>query len=266
MACQATERSASPTVYNWSMAKRDSTAQTSGDAAIIGKRIVLHGQVPCGANIVLPASNLRSLPRRIFLLSPANAAGIRARTLLSNNSRSELAQRLRGAGAPLQEVFSFMSTLYFRGKLMYARRFSNPPTGLPGILIITPSRGLMLPESTVILAEMADISLVRVSHTSPDFRDPLERDARLLSEQVGSSAEVVLLGSIATLKYVEPLLGILGTRLVCPCDFVGRGNMSRGGLLLRCCRENRELKYIPVANALLHGPKPRKFTKLRKNR
>jgi len=248
------------------MAKRGSTAQKSGDVPLIGKRIVLRGQAPGDPNIVLPACNLPSLPRRIFLLSPANATGIRAQDLLSSDSRSELAQRLRGTGAPLQEVFSFMSTLYFRGKLAYARRFWNPPTGLPGILIITPSRGLMLPESTVMLAEMADISLVRVSHTSPDFRDPLERDARLLSEQVGPTAEVVLLGSIATLKYVEPLLGIFGTRLVFPCDFVGRGSMSRGSLLLRCCRENRELKYTPVAHALLHGSRPRKLSKLRKNR
>jgi hypothetical protein len=247
------------------MAKRGSTIQSAQPASIPGKCIVLRGQAPGDAGGPIGSSGPSSSTQRVFLLSPANAAGIRARTLLNGKSVSKLAQRLRGSGAPLHEVFSFMSTLYFRGKLTYARRFANPPADLPGILIITPSRGLMLPESSVTLAQLADIALVRASHRSPGFRDPLERDARLLSEQVGANTEVVLLGSIATLKYVEPLLAILGTRLVFPSDFVGRGNMSRGGLLLRCCQENRELKYAPVEKAILHGTRPQRLTKSRKN-
>ncbi len=226
-----------------------------------GKRILLHGHAPAETS---PVESSLKVPgassQRVFLISPANAAGTRAKRLLDGTSPSDLARRLNATGAPLDEVFTYMSSLYFGGKLMYARKFSNPPPGLPGILIITPSRGLLRPEVVVTRAEMAEISYIRALHTNPGFRDPLDRDARLLSEKLEPGAEVVLLGSIATLKYVEPLVAILGVRLVFPRDFVGRGNMSRGGLLLQCCREDRELKYSPVMNAVLHekrSAKPR---------
>jgi hypothetical protein len=70
---------------------------------------------------------------------------------------------------------------------------------------------------------------------------------------------VVLLGSIATGKYVDTLIESLGPRLLFPSDFVGRGDMSRGGLLLRSAREGRELDYIPVAGALRRGKRPPKL-------
>jgi hypothetical protein len=71
---------------------------------------------------------------RVFVLSPANCNGVRAQWLLRKNSRSDLAQRLRSPGAPLGEVFSFLSALYFfaaslptperfRGRLSTARGF-----------------------------------------------------------------------------------------------------------------------------------------------
>jgi hypothetical protein len=213
------------------------------------KRIILHGHRPPGAAVAPALAPLAANPR-IFLISPANLSGTRAQRLIAGRSKSELARRLNVTGVPLEEVFSAMSTLYFRGKLDYARKFSNPPTGLPAVLIITPSRGLMLPNSKVTLADMVEISVVRALHTNPHFRDPLERDARLLSERLGSVGDVVLLGSIATLKYIDPLIAVFGSRLVFPREFLGRGNMSRGSLLFRCCRENRELRYSPVADVL----------------
>jgi hypothetical protein len=121
----------------------------------------------------------------------------------------------------------------------------------------------MLPKSTVTLADMVEISAVRALHTNPDFRDPLERDARLLSDQLGVAGEVVLLGSIATLKYIEPLVAVFGPRLVFPNDFLGRGNMSRGGLLFRCCRENRELAYSPVMSVMHLVAKPQRAKRAR---
>src|SRR5262249_62023500 len=86
-------------------------------------------------------------------------------------------------------------------------------------------------------------------------------DAQLLREHMGARCEVVLLGSIATPKYIEPL-SIFGERLVFPAEFVGRGDMSRGGLLLRCVREQTELSYVPVAGAVRHGARPPKLPKL----
>nr|MDQ3622191.1 hypothetical protein [Verrucomicrobiota bacterium] len=68
-----------------------------------------------------------------------------------------------------------------------------------------------------------------------------------------------LLGSIATGKYVDCLLPLWGPRLVFPEAFVGRGDMSRGGLMLRCVTSGRELRYIPVAGAIRHGARPRRL-------
>jgi hypothetical protein len=90
------------------------------------------------------------------------------------------------------------------------------------------------------------------------------RDAKLLADAVGASDEVVLLGSIATAKYVEPLVEVLGERLLLPKDFVGRGDMSRGGLLLRCVRAGAELTYAPVRGAVRNGQRPPKLEPLRR--
>src|SRR5438093_629722 len=73
-------------------------------------------------------------PRRLFLLSPASASGRRAEILLRDQAQFDLARRLRSAeGVPLGDVFSFLSGLYFRGKLAYATRF-----GEDAVWVITP--------------------------------------------------------------------------------------------------------------------------------
>jgi hypothetical protein len=66
----------------------------------------------------------------------------------------------------------------------------------------------------------------------------------------------VLLGSIASDKYVDLLLEVFGERLLFPAEFVGRGDMSRGGLMLRCATAGVEMSYLPVAGAKRHGPRP----------
>jgi hypothetical protein len=92
------------------------------------------------------------------------------------------------------------------------------------------------------------------------------RHARALAERLGPETEVVLLGSIATGKYVDLLGRVFGDRLRFPGDFVGRGDMSRGGLLLRCSREGRELEYRPVAGAVRHGARPPKLEPIRRRK
>jgi hypothetical protein len=201
------------------------------------------------------------LKRRVFLLSPANASGLRARFIFSDSARSELAKSLRGEGVALGNIFSFISGLYFRGKITYARCYADPPSGASGIFIITASGGLVSPDRILTLDEFRAIATGDVHAGNPEYRIPLERDARLLREQLGSDCEAILLGSVATPKYVEPLMNIFGERLMFPAEFVGRGDMSRGGLLLRCVREEVELKYIPVAGAVRHGPKSPKLAR-----
>ena len=193
---------------------------------------------------------------RIFLLSPAHCGGLRAQMVLNERASFDLAQRVRVAGAPLGEVFSFLSGLYFRGKLTYARAFANPSDDSAGVFVITPTDGLRPADEPVDLARLRRFATVDIAGDDPRYREPLDRDARRLARRIGPDGEVVLLGSIATGKYVEPLLAVLGERLRFPADFVGRGDMSRGGLLLRCARAGTELTYVGLRDAVRRGPRP----------
>ena len=190
----------------------------------------------------------------IFLLSPANASGIRGQRLLAPGAQSQLAQRLRQAGVPLGEVYRSISSLYFRGKYEYADQFKNPPTGIPGVHIIT-GAGLMLPETVVTLDELRRISATRIDANNSCYRSHLDRDLLRLRELAGCEADVILMGSIATSKYLTPLLEVFGERLLFPKDFLGRGDMSRGSLLLRCCSSGTPLPYIPALTLSLGGKK-----------
>jgi hypothetical protein len=193
---------------------------------------------------------------RIFLLSPANLAGVRAGYVMAENAESDLSRRLRREGVTLGEVFSFVSGLYFRGKLAYARTFSLPPSGVCGCHVITADGGLLPPETVVTLGRLREFAANGIDPCNERYRAPLDRDCISLSEAAGNSCEIVLLGSIATPKYVEPLLQIFGERLVFPADFVGRGDMSRGGLMLRCVEASKELVYTPILAATRRGSRP----------
>lgn len=194
-------------------------------------------------------------PSRVFLLSPASTSGLRAQLLLRDEARFGLALDLRSReGASIGSVFAFLSGLYFRGKLAYANRFA------PGAaLVITAGSGLVSPDAHIRIEELRRHARVPIEATEAAYRLPFERDARALRRRLGAHAEVVLLGSIATDKYAGPLLEIFGPRLLFPPAFVGRGDMSRGGLLLRAARDGRELAYAPVAGAARRGPRPPKL-------
>jgi hypothetical protein len=203
-------------------------------------------------------------PHRVFLLSPAHCGGERAQLLLRDGADFDLARRVRRPpGAPLGEVFSFLSGLYFRGKLAYAEAFAAPPGALPGIYVITPNEGLRLHDEPVDHQRLRQFARVDIDAGDPRYHRPLARDAATLAEAVGPACEVVLLGSVATGKYLEPLTAALGDRLRFPIDFVGRGDMSRGGLLLRCARAGQQLEYAPVAGAVRRGPRPARLERLR---
>ncbi len=187
--------------------------------------------------------------------------------LLNPAGRSELAARLREpAGAPLGDVFSFLSGLYFRGKITYARAFAPTGVAWPSTVIITADRGLVPPETVVRRQDLERFSGVDISSGDDRYLLPLQRDIEQLARDVPDSASVVLLGSIATGKYVDPLLAAFGERLLFPIAFVGRGDMSRGGLLLRNAREGRELEYVPVAGAVRRGTRPPKLEPLGRGR
>jgi hypothetical protein len=182
--------------------------------------------------------------------------------LMSPRANFALAWEFQQRGAPLGELFQFASGLYFRGKLAYARAFGRGPKGGgSGALAILPGRGLVDVNTVITLDDLRAVAQVPVDLSDPRYREPLERDAAALANRLGSKGEVVLLGSIATGKYADALLEIFGDQLLFPPDFVGRGDMSRGGLLLRCVRSSTELVYAPLRGAIRHGPRPPKLGK-----
>jgi hypothetical protein len=189
--------------------------------------------------------------------------------VVSERARFDLAVRLRGPeGVAIGEVFAFISGLYFKGKLAYALEFARPPEpGAPltgsGALVITPSAGLRPVETAITIDALRAFGQVDIAANDPRYRNPLIASARALGEEIGPECEVVLLGSIASAKYVEVLIDVFGERLLFPIEFVGRGDMSRGGLLLRCVRAGEELTYVPVKGAVRHGPRPPKLAPIR---
>lgn len=200
------------------------------------------------------------MPARIFLLSPAHLGGKRADLLLSGRGRFPLAERLRaGETVTIAEAFTFLSGLYFRGKVTYARRFARPPADVPGVLVITSNRGLLPADTPMTTHELLAFAGTDIRAGEAGYQEPLRRDiAALEAAAAGASTEVVLLGSIATGKYVDVLFDVLGERLLFPTAFAGRGDMSRGALLLRAARADQELAYAPVATGVRRGPRPRK--------
>lgn len=212
-----------------------------------------------------PAGTTRAA--RVFLLSPANCSGKRAQQLIRPGARGDLATRLNSdEGIALGALFAYMSGLYFRGKLAYATRFAAVPSADhpaigSGVHVITPNGGLRDPNTVIRRDDVLAFAQVSIDIENDAYRQPLEASARRLHSAL-DAGQVVLLGSIASPKYVDVLLDIFGERLCFPSSFVGRGDMSRGGLLLRQVTAGEELEYVPVAGAVRHGAKPPKLPPL----
>jgi len=182
--------------------------------------------------------------------------------LLRPDATFELAERLRRGSVAIGEVYRFISGLYFRGKVAYAAAFANAPSALPSATVIVPGHGLVPLETPVTSDQLTAIGSVSIESDNQAFRTALLRDALRIEQVAGPDCSFVLLGSIASDKYTEPLLEVFGERLVFPADFVGRGDMSRGGLMLRAAGSGVELSYLPVVGAVRRGSRPPKLTPL----
>ena len=197
----------------------------------------------------LSRDELTSSPT-IFLLSPAYCGGRRASILLNPASAAVTSEALRRGRLTLGAAFAFMSGLYFRGKLTYAERFGHA-------YVITPTRGLQPPSMPFSLALLREFAVGEVSLENRTYRQAFERDIQVIAKKLIPGSQVVLLGSVASGKYVDVLLPILGDRLRYPTSFVGRGDMSRGGLLLRSAARGEELEYGPLTSGVRpRGPRP----------
>jgi hypothetical protein len=201
---------------------------------------------------------------RVFLLSPARIGGPRTRLLLDREACFETAVQLRQGTATLGAVYSFLSGLYFRGKMAYAAAFANGPAGIPPALVIVPGLGLVRPDLLLDSDRLQGIGNVPIEEDNTAYRGPLLRDALLLDASAGPECRYILLGSIATEKYTGPLLSVFGERLLFPTEFVGRGDMSRGGLMLRCASAGEELSYAAVQGSVRRGRRVPKLEALRK--
>lgn len=203
--------------------------------------------------------------RKVFLLSPALMNGARAKQLMSPRAQFTAAESFRSEqGVPIADAFAFMSCLYFRGKIAYAKQFAAPPLGWvgTGIYVITPGFGLVPPDWQLTAARMRQLQQTPVDPRSPAYRKPLEHHAEALAKDIGRldrEACVVLLGSIATGKYVDLLWPIFQERLLFPRSFAGIGDMSRGALMLRAARSGEELDYDPVEAVLFKTPARRRL-------
>lgn len=206
---------------------------------------------------------------QIFLLSPARLDGARGKLLFRDTATFPIAKKIRTReGCAIGEVFAFVSGLYFRGKLAYANAFARAPASSEWMrtLVITQNRGLVAADTRVTVEHLEAFSSTDIRADEPTFRKPLVRDAKTIADAIAKTGgEVILLGSIASAKYVEPLLEVLGERLLFPKEFVGRGDMSRGGLLLRAVDAKKELEYAPVQGANRKGTRPPKLEPRRKS-
>jgi hypothetical protein len=183
------------------------------------------------------------MPRTIFLLSPANLGGLRAKQLTSPRAKFDAAVQYRSPeGVPIALAFAFMSALYFRGKIAYSLHFG----GVPNTFVITTGFGLVPPDWALTEPRLKKMQKVDVDVKIRAYAKPLRETASALVAELEDDAQVVLLGSVATGKYVDILWPIFGNRLRFPASFAGLGDMSRGGLMLRAVRANRELEYTTL--------------------
>jgi hypothetical protein len=193
------------------------------------------------------------MPARLFLLSPATLGGLRAKQLMSPRAKFSLARQYQTPeGVPIGDAFAFMSALYFRGKIAYARRFAvpSPLIGGDGIFVITSGYGLVAPDWRITTERMKRMQKIDVDLATRNYVKPLREHAQLLARALDTegdaNAEVVLLGSVATGKYVDVLWPAFGNRLRFPIAFAGLGDMARGGLMLRAARAGIELQYTTL--------------------
>lgn len=182
---------------------------------------------------------------RVFLLSPASLGGVRGRRILAGQGDAPLVAALHGGGTvPLGDVYAFISSLYYRGKRAYAQAFAHRSGGDPAVYAITPGRGLVADHHPVDLATVEIFAGIDVDPADEAYAAPLRKTAEGLLHTLPDDAAVVLLGSLATPKYLGPLGDVLGPRLLAPRIFAGMGDMQRGSTLLRAVRDGVELDYV----------------------
>ena len=125
--------------------------------------------------------------------------------LLNPGANFELAAKLRAGAATLGEVYSFISGLYFRGKVAYSDAFGSAPQDLPPAVVIVQGLGL-LPLQTLMTAEkLTAAGAVSIERDHIAYRTALLRDAKAVKSASGASCQFVLLGMTAQYDLISAL-------------------------------------------------------------
>lgn len=192
----------------------------------------------------------------IFLLSPANLSGTRARQMISPRAMSAAGIAYRSPeGVRIADAFTFMSALYFRGKHAYAREFAKPHPGIgETAFVIAPGYGLVSLDWRLDKEKMKRLARTKIDVRSRAYTTPLRRCCRELEAKLSAGDIVVLLGSVASGKYVDVLEPIFGPRLRFPKIFAGMGDMQRGSVMLKAAAAKLELEYVDLTHTR-HRPK-----------
>ena len=132
-----------------------------------------------------------------------------------------------------------MSGLYFRGKITYARKFGRA-------FVITPDQGLIPAETTITSQVLIRFADAEIDLGNPGYRTPLEQTARALADEAGARCAVRAarqrrVGEIC--PGAERRFSVRGSSF--RRTFVGRGDMSRGGLLLRAAAASAGARLHP---------------------
>jgi len=186
----------------------------------------------------------------ILLLSPANVSGTRARQMISPRAMSAagLAYRSPG-GVTIANAFTFMSALYFRGKHAYARAFAteDPRIGTTAF-VIAPGFGLVPLDWRLDQERMKKLARTKIDVRSRSYTMSLQKSCRELEARLAPDDTVVLLGSVASGKYVDVLEPVFGGRLRFPRIFAGMGDMKRGSVMLKAAASGVALEYVDLSH------------------
>ena len=101
--------------------------------------------------------------------------------------------------------------------------------------MITPNRGLLAPSVRMTLDDLARLAKTDIDPCAEEFRKPLQQDAKALAEALGPRGQPVLLGSIATPKYVDVLLVSLSAGASFPGRIRWSGRHEPWGSLASLC-------------------------------
>ena len=137
------------------------------------------------------------------------------------------------AGVEVADAFAFMSALYFRGKIAYARQFAVPSAliGGNGIFVITSGYGLVPPDWRLTEERMKRMRRIDIDADARNYTKPLREHAQLIAvkDYLDSDeyVEYVARNTLGLVRPGETLVVVTGTDAPAPTvTVVGEGTRT----------------------------------------